>query len=90
MRDVTKISICCNSAALDENYPATGSKKYDAAVLTLNQPVTRPTIQPLPLATSTKAGDSLEAAGRKATMVGWGLTKNCDPMTDRVAGPLSS
>ena len=49
--------------------------RYDAAVLTLYQPVTGPNIRPADLATA--ADNRYEQKGQAAYVAGWGLTKPC-------------
>src|SRR5215207_9128411 len=78
LRDVTDIQVH------DVYQPEPGStyrdKRYDVAVLTLNQPAPNP--KELYLATA--ADDDLEQKGKEAVVAGWGYTKWCGnfPYTD--------
>jgi trypsin len=78
VRDVTHIRVH-NRFNLDPK--AQGQDmKYDAAVLTLNQPVPNP--KTIHLATSSQ--NSLEKPGRKVTVAGWGFTKTRGMVSSRL------
>jgi len=78
LRDVTDIQVH------DLYQPEPGStyrdKRYDVAVLTLNQPAPNPK----ELYLATEADDDLEQKGKEAVVAGWGYTKWCGnfPYTD--------
>jgi secreted trypsin-like serine protease len=75
VRSISDYSICCDEPQNSgENYDGQKApNKYDAAVLRLSNPVNN--IEPIQLATRDQ--DSLEAAGNKGIVAGWGTTTNC-------------
>jgi trypsin len=78
VRDVTHIWVH-DRFNLDPNAQAQ-VMKYDAAVLTLSQPMPNP--KTIHLATSSE--DYLEKSGRKVTVTGWGFTKTGGKVSGRL------
>ncbi len=65
---------------IPSRYDGSVDDRYDAAVLTLDRPVTN--IQPIELATAQQ--DGLEKPGRNLTVAGWGTTSGGGSTSDRM------